>query len=332
MSEIPGMSEGVEAARIMFQGFEMLIRLGSGAVKWSLEKLIEFGTFMFRLHQTKKTELKPGEVQFSELTKMGDTAVFQVKNNNKEQIIDYLNKAGVTYSILPDLNNNDDFFEIAYLGSQDVAIKNYIAKFPDMARTYTYAEYHDNAQEDIIEKNLDRVVKDDNSASVIRDTIKEDYKSVLENDGFAIMVNTSFMDFSELYNSDVLKVAVANQKDMYIEVGKQRLFGAKNDGEKKYLNIAFKPNEMFVLVNSEGKKLTDSNGNTRFINAEEYENAFKNKTKATKGKSEDNIIHFENIDKSGTRTTLSKIVDKSKNPIIANEGPVKFPAKTKGIR
>lgn len=330
MADIPGMSEGIEAVRILFQGIEMLLRLGAGATRWSMDNLVKFGTFLWRVHETKKTDLRAGEVQFSDLSRMGDTAVFQVNNSNKEHVIEYLQKAGVTYSILPDLNDKDDYFEIAYLGSQDVAIKNYIARCPDFARTYTYAEYQNNANEEMVEKVLTQLGDDVKTQSIHNEIIRDDYGSVLKNDGYGVEVNTSLIDFSELYNSDVVKVAIPNQKDMYMEVNKQRLFRAE-DGDKKYLNIAFKQNEMFALVNGEGKPILDKDGQMQFINAEQYEGAVKNMTKAARGKTNDNIIHFSNIDKNGTRTSISKTV-KPKMDIPKLEMGTKVKAPSKGIR
>lgn len=343
MADIPGMSEGIEAVRILFQGIEMLLRLGAGATRWSMDNLIKLGTFLWRVHETKKIDLKEGEVPFSDLSRMGDTAVFQVNNSNKEHVIDYLQKAGVTYSILPDLNDKDDCFEIAYLGSQDVAIKNYIAKCPDAARTYTYAEYHNNANEEMVEKTLTHLNSDAEIKAVSNEIIKEDYGSVLKNDGYGVEVNTSLIDFSDLHESENVKVAIPNQKNMYIEVNKQRLFKAE-DGDKKYLNIAFKPNEMFVVVDSNGKptKLLDNEGNTildnngkvNFITVEQYENAVKNMTKAAKGKTSDSIIHFSNTDRNGIRTSLTKTVQpqlpKLDTPKLDMGLKVKAPSK--GIR
>lgn len=332
MSDIPGMSEGIEAVRILFQGFEMLVRLGADATKWTMDNLFKLASFLWRLHETKKSVLQPGEVQFSDLSKMGDTSLVQVKNSNKEQIVDYLTKAGVTYSILPDLNNNDDCFEIAYLGSQDIAIQNYIAKYPDMAQSYTYAEYQNNANEELVEKTLMQLGTDVKKQSVTNEIIKEDYGSVLKNDGYGVQVNTSLIDFSNLYDSDVVKVAVPNQKDMYIEVNKQRLFKA-NDGDKKYLNVAFKQNEMFVLVDSEGKPILNKDGQVQYITAEKYEGAVKNMTKATKGKTDDKIIHFSNYDKNGTRTTLSKTAKpKTEAPKVATAAKVKPVPKSKSLK
>lgn len=330
MADIPGMSEGIEAVRILFQGIEMLLRLGAGATRWSMDNLVKFGTFLWRVHETKKTDLRAGEVQFSDLSRMGDTAVFQVNNSNKEHVIEYLQKAGVTYSILPDLNDKDNYFEIAYLGSQDVAIKNYIAQCPDFARTYTYAEYQNNANEEMVEKVLTQLGDDVKTQSIHNEIIRDDYGSVLKNDGYGVEVNTSLIDFSELYNSDVVKVAIPNQKDMYMEVNKQRLFRAE-DGDKKYLNIAFKQNEMFALVNGEGKPILDKDGQMQFVNAEQYEGAIKNMTKAARGKTNDNIIHFSNIDKNGTRTSISKTVKpKMDTPKLEMGTKVKVPSK--GIR
>lgn len=342
MSDIPGMSEGIEAVRILFQGFEMLLRLGAGATRWSMDNLIKLGTFLWRVHETKKTDLKAGEVQFSELSRMGDTAVFQVNNSNKEHVIEYLQNAGVTYSILPDLNNKDDFFEIAYLGSQDVAIKNYIAKCPDAARTYTYAEYQNNANEEEVAKVLTHLDADIDAQSVSNEIIRQDYGSVLKNDGYGVEVNTSLMNLSDIYNSDNVKVAIPNQKDMYIEVNKKRLFKTE-DGDKKHLNIAFKPNEMFVVVDSngkpvmlldsDGKTILDKNGQVNFITAEQYEGAIKNMTRAAIGKTDSKVIHFSNTDRNGTKITLTKTVKPSKEtPKLATGAKIKVPTKSNAIK
>lgn len=332
MSEIPGMNEGIEAVRILFQGFELLIRTGTDAVKWSMENLIKFASFMWRLHESKKTDLKEGEVQFADLSKMGDTALIQVKNENKEHIINYLQQAGLTYSILPDLNNEDDSFEIAYLGSQDVAIQNYIAKFPDMARTYTYAEYEKNSIDEITEKVLPQVVKDSNSMvkSIVEENINDKWGYVLQNGGFPLEINTSLVDKTDMLNfsKEKVKVAVPNQKDMYILVSKHR-FCDSND--MQHFKIAFKPNETFELVKWNGEKILDNNGNVKYVNAENYEGAVKNMKKAVNGKTENDIYYFSNIDKNGVKTSLSKVKASGEAPIIDIGDMVKTATKGKKL-
>lgn len=327
MSDIPGMSEGIEAVRVIFQGVELLLRTSTDMAKWSFENLVSFSSFLMRVHKTKKNELKPGEIQFSDLSKKGETSLFQVKYSDKDNIVEYLNKAGVTYSIMPDLNRDDEYFEIAYLSSQEVAIKNYIAKNPDKAKTYTFAEYKENVDNDMVEKVLESLGNDAKADAIVNETIKDDYGSILKNNGSSVEVKTSLMDFSNLYNSDMLKIAVPNEKDMYIEVNKQRLFKTDEDN-KKFLNVAFKQDEMFVLVNSKGEKLLDEAGNERYITSTQFNESIKHMKNV---KSQDKVIYFSNIDKNGVKTTLTKTANKNKTPSINMDVKPKIKPKSKSL-
>lgn len=316
MSEVPGMSEGIEAIRILFQGSEMLFRTTGSFTKWSMENLIKFGTFIFRLNKNKKDTLKPGEIQFSDLLKKGEVGIMQITNSDMENFIEYAKKAGLTYAIMPDLNKNDDYFEVAFLEKQGTAARYYIAQNPDTARSYTFVEYHNNANTEEIEKTLEKIDKD---IQVQVDAMS--YSDVIKQEGLSIELDSSFFVFDNVSEAEKIKVGIPNEENKYIEISKKRL--SKVDNDKKRILIAMLPNEEFNIVDKNGSPIL-SDEVPKKINAKDFKH--KSENIEVKKRKDPNVTQVKiiNTGKDGQVTTLVRDIKKRSQAMDKIATPVKM--------
>ena len=147
MSEIPGLGEGIEAVRVVMQGTEIFLRLSGHAAGWTVDRIAKCAVLFAHHAEKKKHEMKEGEVNFKELLKDGKNGVnmMQIENDSFQLFKDYAREMGLSYSIMPDINKQDTYMEIAYSELQGEAFRYYISQHPDVARTYTYGEYFNNA-------------------------------------------------------------------------------------------------------------------------------------------------------------------------------------------
>ncbi len=315
MSEVPGMSEGIEAIRILFQGSEMLFRTTGSFTKWSMENLIKFGTFIFRLNKNKKDTLKPGEIQFSDLLKKGEVGIMQITNSDMENFIEYAKKAGLTYAIMPDLNKNDDYFEVAFLEKQGTAARYYIAQNPDTARSYTFVEYQNNANTEEIEKTLEKLDKD---IQVQVDAMS--YSDVMKQEGLSINLDSSFFILENVSESEKIKIGIPNEENRYIELSKKRL--SKGEENKKIL-IAMLPDEEFNIVDKDGNPILSDNVPEK-IKAKDFKH--KSENIKVKRKKDPNVtqVKIVNRSKDGQVTTLVRDVKKRSQTLDKIATPVKM--------
>lgn len=304
MSDIPGMTEGIEAIRILFQGSEVLFRTTGSIAKWSYENLIRFATFIFRLCKTQKDALKPGEIQFNSLMKKGELGIMQINNEDMDNFINYAEKIGLTYAIMPDLNKKDSCFEVAYLEKQGTAARYYIAQNPEKARSYTFVEYHNNADTEEIEKTLESLDKD----ALLR-VDKLSYTDIIKQEGLSIELDSSFFVFDDITGKETIKVGIPNEDNRYIEISKSRL--SRIAGDKRKILIAMLQDEEFNVVNKEGNHIIDENGLPEKIKAIN----FKGKTERmqVKKKKDPNKtqVRIINSEKDGQVSTLIREIHKN---------------------
>lgn len=313
MSEVPGMTEGIEALRILFQGTEMLFRTSGNFAKWSMESLVKFGTFMYRQTKTKKDGLKPGEIQFSDLMKKGELSIMQINNSNMEQFIAYAKQAGLTYAIMPDLNKSDDFFEVAFLEKQGTAARYYIAQNPDTAKSYTFVEYQNNATTEEIERTLEKI---DNDVQVQLDTMS--YSDVIKQGGLSLELDSSFFVLDNVSESDKIKVGVPNEKNQYIELPKKRI---SKQQESDKLLIGLLPDEQFIVLDKNG------NASAKKISSKELADKVKNMKIINKKDPNVKQVKIVNKSKDGTVSSLTRKIVNDDNAMKKISSPVKITGK-----
>jgi len=324
MSDVPGMSEGIEALRIMFQGVEMLFRTTGSFAKWNMDKLTSFGSFMIRLHKTKKDELKVGEIQFSDLLKAGEVGIMQIDYDEMDNFIDYATKSGLTYSIMPDLNNDDDAFEVAFLERQGSAARFFIAQNPDTARSYTFVEYQKNASSEEIERTLERF---DDEVKVEAKEVKEyNYSDVMKSNGISLEMDSSFFVFDDLMEHDKIKVGIPNQADRYIEIPKKRLM--RSDVGSSVIMIAMLPGEEFDVVDKKGNLCNDLSLDvaqdktllSSKITAEDFKRRLKN-IKINKKNPDMSKVTIINRTKDGQVQSLTKNIRNTGKNVVKKAQP-----------
>lgn len=126
--------EAVQIIRVMYEGIEIAVKLGSGGLSVaqeivnSLVGLLEYE----KLHG--KTNVR------KLLQKGGDLQVFQFNEEDFKKVKKLLNKYGVLYSVLPDLKKEDGKMEILF-HSEAVPRINAIAQKLVYGRIGTYEEY-----------------------------------------------------------------------------------------------------------------------------------------------------------------------------------------------
>ena len=156
MSEIPGLYEGVEAVKVVVEGTEVFLRLGGDVLNWTLDKMVTLAKLLARNIRSWEEELKEGEVHFKDLLDKdnGRIEMLQIEQEHLDKLKAFAKQAGVSYSIMPDLNKKDKYVEVAYPERQGDAFRYFIAQNADIAKTYTYGEYFNNALEEDIEAEI----------------------------------------------------------------------------------------------------------------------------------------------------------------------------------
>ncbi len=156
MSDIPGLGEGIEAIRVLMQGTEIFLRLSGHAVGWTVDRIARASVLLAHHMQKKKEEMKEGEVNFRDLITNNQKGVsmMQIENDHFKDFEKYAKEMGLSYSVMPDINKDDIYMEIAFREEQGEAFRYFISQNPEFAKNYTYGEYFDNANPVDMEKEI----------------------------------------------------------------------------------------------------------------------------------------------------------------------------------
>ena len=331
MSEIPGLHEGVEAVRVMFQGTEMFLRLFGDMSKWSLEKLAKVVALTYHHMNKKKSEMKEGEVNFHDLITKNKSGVgmMQIENEHLLELVQFAKEMGLSYSIMPDINKKDKYCEIAFPEYQGEAFRYFISQHMDIARSYTYGEYFDNSNPVDMEKEIKglgreaveyaKELKDKNINPDIQKEVK--HSDGIPNDlneRVMIKIDTSFLNESE--NKDMILVAVPNTEDEYIRIPKMDL----TKKEDAYY-IHLRPDAGYTVCTKEEKPVMKDEANM-IITGNEYKNAVDNiprnnevnKEKKEKAKSSVKLVRKNEEGKLEEKVVKTIKKDKGKIELIPN--------------
>ena len=287
MSEIPGLHEGVEAVHVMFQGTEMFIKLAGSFANWTIEKLAKLAALLYHHMQKKKSEMKEGEVNFKDLVTKNKSGIniMQIEYEHLDEFLKFAKEMGVSYSIMPDINKQDEYLEIAFPEYQGEAFRYFISQHPDYSKTYTYGEYFDNANPtDMAEelKGLEKEVmqyitsikekeqnnikddfaKDSEKENIINDT------EIKSEDNIRINIDTSLLFRSKEKNQ--IMAAVPNTEDEYIHINKKDL---TKDDDKFYISL--KPGMAYMITKKDETPVLDGELE-KMITGEEYLSAVNN--------------------------------------------------------
>ncbi len=241
-----GIGEGVQAVRVMFEGIDMFLKLSGQFTSWSFDKLSKLFSLVYGAIKEKKLELKPGEVTFAELINKDrqGVGIMQLDNSAFAEFTTYAKEMGLSYSIMPDINKQDTCIEIAYGEMQGEAIRYFIAQNPEFARTYTYGEYIDNADEKDILDELNRL--DPNREAI-------QYAEELKKEG---KEDNSVQQQPTNTTKNMRYEDVAKQTDSQIvEIDKELIAKGRNDREV-LLGVPNRENE-YILIPIE--RLTKKN-------------------------------------------------------------------------
>ena len=332
MSEIPGLHEGVEAVHVMFQGTEMFIKLAGGFANWTIEKLAKLTALLYHHMQKKKSEMKEGEVNFKDLVTKNKSGIniMQIEYEHLEEFLIYAKEMGLSYSIMPDINKQDEYLEIAFPEYQGEAFRYFISQHPDFSKTYTYGEYFDNANPtDMAEelKGLEKEImqyaqslkdKEKQMDKIKEENIINESKDKSEDENILINIDTSLLFKSKEKNK--IMVAIPNTNDEYIHINKKDL--SKNE-DKYYISV--KPDAIFMISSKEETPVIEDDME-KMITGKEYQSAVKNislnneinikKNEDLKGrvkllrKDETGKIEEKLITKKSSEKTLTELIDK----------------------
>ena len=126
--------EAVQIIRVMYEGIEIAVKLGSGGLTVAQEIVNSLVGLLEHEKLHGKTNVK------KLLQKGGDLQVFQFNEEDFKKVKKLLNKYGVLYSVLPDLKKEDGKMEILF-HSEAVPRINAIAQRLVYGRIGTYEEY-----------------------------------------------------------------------------------------------------------------------------------------------------------------------------------------------
>lgn len=270
--DAPGISEGVQAVRVIFEGGEMFLKLVGSFTSWSLDKITKLAALLYGTYKEKKNELAVGEVNFSELVKKdrNGVGIMQIDTSVMEEFREYAAEMNLSYTIMPDINKQDSYCEVAYGESQGEAVRYFIAQNPLYAHTYTYGEYIDNADEKDIAEEMSRL---DPNGDAVRQAQKlkqegyeemkvssdivpvaegDDYESIVMEEGSEVIeVESSYISktASEHDKDKSILVAVPNRENEYVKVSIDRI-SRKNDR----LYVAMHKDETFDIVDINEEK------------------------------------------------------------------------------
>lgn len=156
MSDIPGLYEGVEAVKVLVNGTEVYLRLTGDLLNWAIDRVVSIATLIAAEVKSQKDVLKEGEVSFKELLDKDKSGIgmLQIEEAQFGLLERFAKESGVSYSIMPDINKKDVYVEVAFPESQGDAFRYFIAQHADIAKSYTYGEYFDNAIAEDIEAEI----------------------------------------------------------------------------------------------------------------------------------------------------------------------------------
>ena len=221
MSDVPGLGEGIEAIRVMMQGAEIFLRVTGDVTSWTVDKIARVAALLVHHAQKKKSE-KEGEVNFKDLVqKGGGISMMQMEYEHFQLFSDYAKEMGLSYSIMPDINKQDAYLEIAYPENLGEAFRYFISQHPEIARSYTYGEYFDNANPVDMEAEIRGLGKE---AVQFAEELKA--KEQLAAETISVPLDTSLLKQSA-YEGWTL-MAVPNMENAYIRIANNQL--AKQDG------------------------------------------------------------------------------------------------------
>lgn len=126
--------EAVQIIRVMYEGIEIAVKLGSGGLTVAQEIVNSLVGLLEHEKLHGKTNVK------KLLQKGGDLQVFQFNEEDFKKVKKLLKKYGVLYSVLPDLKKEDGKMEILF-HSEAVPRINAIAQRLVYGRIGTYEEY-----------------------------------------------------------------------------------------------------------------------------------------------------------------------------------------------
>ena len=363
MSEVAGLSEGIEGLRVMIDGSEKFLRLGGDLAKWSIGSILTFAKFLFNIFKKKSGELKPGEMDFAKLFKNSgnNVGLMRIDTEKLEDFIKTAEKSGVSFSIMPDINKADGKTEIAFPQEQAFAVNYFVASNKEFAEVITFDDYFKNADaDDLINemKNAEESItaaksaKDmgfegsdsmrDNEVKISVDTFdsSKNYMDIIgTNDYELIKVKSEFLDkavFAE--NSEYTLIALPNTREQYVMVSNNRFTGQverektpdKDKGRVLSVDCVFANNETMAVVDKDGKQLIDSNNQPIVINANDLSQRFrdidmKNKEIADKKEKMKNDLHDGkgNV-KYFDKSKTDRVIDKKDNVLSVNFGKDKL--------
>ena len=308
MSEIPGLNEGVEVIRVMFHETEVFIRLLGDLANWTLEKLAKVMALTYRHMQKKKSEMKEGEINFHDLITKNKSGIgmMQIENEHIDLLVKYAKNMGLSYSIMPDINKNDEYTEIAFPESMGEAFRYFISQHMDISKSYTYGEYFDNSNPLDMEEEIKGLGKE---AVMYAKELKEK-----ENEKITTEIDTSFLSESE--SKDMLLCAVPNTDDEYIRINKNDLIKKDN---KYYISLY--PNAGYSVVTKDENPVMKEKSNM-IITGNEYKNAIINmpvNNLINKKKKEEQKGSVKLVLKNEKGELEQKIFNKAKRDIARDE-------------
>ena len=259
MSEVPGLGEGIEAMRVMLQGAEIFLRVSGGVVNWSVDKIAKVTALLVRHCQKKKSEMKEGEINFKDLiAKGGSVGMMQIEYEHFDVFEKYAKDMGLSYSIMPDINKQDIYLEVAYPENQGEAFRYFISQHPDVSKSYTYGEYFDNANPVDMEAEI---------RGLGREAVQfaEELKAKEMQETISVPLDTSLMKKSA-YDGWML-LAVPNTENEYIRIANDQL--TERDGT--YM-MRLAPNGTYYLFDEKEEALRDQQ-DYRLITGKDYQTA-----------------------------------------------------------
>lgn len=312
MSEVPGLMEGVEAVKVMFEGTEIFLKLGGSVANWTVDKIARITALIVHHMQKKKADMKEGEVNFKDLVTKNKSGVgmLQIEEEHMDLFLEYAKETGLSYSIMPDINKQDIYKEIAYPEYQGEAFRYFIARHPDIAKSYTYGEYFDNAKIEDIEEEIKGLGKE--AVEYAKELEKKEKQEIKTgNKELSMPIDSSLLHVNEEGGIKQILVAVPNTEDEYIVVSKNQI--TETDG---VLRLHLDADAKYEIVNSRG------------IAGTEFPRQIKEEEKAVPESEKDSINTISGAQFKDRVDRMEEMTELNRARVAEAKSSVRFKART----
>lgn len=177
-----GISQMTQVVGVTINGTETFLRLGGSFAHFTLHELKELVLLLYATHQRQEKLLAPGEVSIRKLFESASkdhvkVGLINLDTSLNDDFSEYCMKNSLSYSVLYDVNPEDNRIVVAYSESQSAAFEAYMREHGDGSIPYSFTEYVNEAEKnpqhffdiDKLLSEVDNAVKDKNE--------KKEYKS-----------------------------------------------------------------------------------------------------------------------------------------------------------